>query len=299
MNESLAMGPYAPLFRIDMHHAYFADRRCRHLAWGTGPGSKAMLDNLGLLFRVDDHGAAVYYDTGRTDALSLFALQAGGGESDLFFKIYSGDPYFLNYTDLPGYSKNSVIYLDAGHAVADSGEDFRLHSQPYVSAQEHEPLPALPDHCGLTRNDRGAPPLGVIRIPLVGDPRCPLDPKGNIQPKCYRAGFQSRCTHWKYNVCGHWSSEPILVEDADHQWKFKALPAQKTSGTDGMRSFMSSAPIPLQHEPVYTFQLKLKLKSKAAARLLIKKLPVAPVNMVHRETFGGKMVYTSEIFIHA
>lgn len=291
------MGPYDSLLDIQATHDYFADQICRPLDWVPAAATRQTMDNLGMLLRRRPGGVALYFDQSQSEALSLFAAQSEAGQSSFYFKLYSTDPFFVNYTDLPEVKAGMFLCLDSATAKADGSGGLRLHKSAFVSEQSLMPLVDLADARVLTRHDRGSPPLCVVRIRLVGKKGCPLDPGGGIHPQSYRICFSRRSTFWKYYITGALAKKKVSIQDKGDQWVFDAAPSGNVALSQPVSAFMSKKPIPLAQAPNFHFQLRLH--AVKAGKVMINRLPSAPVNILHREKRGAKEILVSEIFINS
>lgn len=291
------MGPYKRLFEINAHHSFFADNVCRRLEWVPTATTRQTMANLGILARSDAGGMTFYYDTERRQALELFAAQAGPDPEGFFFKVYTRDPYFMNYTDLPESDKEKLFYVDTRQAVAEASGDFRLHRQAHLPDLERVSFSSLWESGLLTRQDRGTPPICVIHVRPVGEDSSPMDAKGNVHAKTYRLSFDQRRTYWKYCVLGPLAGKAVWVQDTNGKWTFDQTEPPALDGNRPALAFISNSPIPLRQIPDVNFQLKHHAAD--VDKVMINKLPVAPVNMLHREKRGSEDVFISEIFIHS
>lgn len=290
------MGLYQPLFHITARHPYFGDDICRDLQWEPSRPTRQAMANLDLLFRADDTGMTVHYDSHRLEALALLAGQAGSDTPGLFFKAYAKDPFFMNYTDLPDLQKDRLRFLDTSRAVTEKSEQIRLHKTAVVSDQDSARLSELRADSILVRRDLGSPPVCVVQIRPAGKKNSPLDPGGNVHTRSYYICFGQRRTFWKYFVVGPLAARKISIEDADQKWRFDRTDAAGIAARGPVAAFISKRPIPLTQAPDNHFQLKVH--GAHSDKVVIQKLPAAPVDILHREQRGSEAVYVSEIYIH-
>lgn len=291
------MSPYQPFFFITAEHPYFVDEKCRDLRWEpSGPTRQAMA-NLGMLFRSDNSGMTVYHDQRRKEALALLAAQVESDTPGFYFKAYANNPYFFNFTDLPDLQADRLRYVDNSRAITEKTKEIRLHKKAVLSDRDSALMSGLWDEGVLTTEDLGSLPLCVIHIRPAGHKNSPYGPKGKVHAQSYRICFSQRRTYWKYYVFGPLATRDIFIEDVDHQRRFNRVDVTEVSGQGPAAAFISKTPIPLRQTPDNYFQLKLH--GTPADKVVISKLPVAPVNMLHREERGTGAVYISEIFIHS
>lgn len=291
------MGPYQRLFEIDVCHAYFSDNRCQQLEWQPAHATRKTMANLGMLFRPYCGGMAVYYTPQRRQAMALFAAQSEPDAPGFYFKAYARDPFFMNYSRLPECHSEEQLCVDSAHAVAERSEGLRLHTQEFVSNQDRALLSDLWNNDILVRQDKGTPPLCVVHIRPVGKSNSPMDAKGNLHPQSYRIYFDHRCTYWKYFILGPLANKPVSVWDMDNKWKFDRVAPKVGTFSGPAMTFISNAPIPLRQIPTNTFQLRIRATD--VEKVMIKKLPSAPINILHHEKRGADVISISEIFINS
>lgn len=253
--------------------------------------------NLGMLFQSDNTGMAVYHDRSKKRALALLADQFESDTPGFYFKTYAKNPYFFNFTDLPDLRVDRLRYVDNTSAITKKTKEIRLHKEAVLSGRDSAFLSGLLKDGVLTMEDLGSLPLCVIHIHPVGHKNSPFDPKGNVHTRSYRICFDQRRTYWKYYVFGPLATQNIFIEDAGNQWEFDKVEAAEVTSQCPSVAFISKMPIPFRQTPDNYFQLKLH--GVHTDKVIISKLPVAPVNILHREKRGTRAVYISEIFIHS
>lgn len=291
------MGLYKPLFHITARHPYFGDKVCRDLQWEPSLPTRQAMANLGMLFRSDATGMSVHYDSHRQEALALLAGQAGSDTPGLFFRAYTKDPFFMNYTDLPDLQKDRLRFVDTSNGVAETSGHIRLHPKGVLSDLDSARLSNLRADSIIVRRDLGSPPVCIVHIRPVDERNTPLDPEGKIHIRSYCICFGQRHTFWKYFVLGPLAARKISIEDVDHQWRFDRTDDADIADKGPAAAFISNRSIPMTQAPDNHFQLKLH--GAHADKVVIQRLPVAPVDILHREKHGAETVYVSEIYIHS
>ena len=109
--------------------------------------------------------------------------------------------------------------------------------------------------------------------------------------------FDNRRTYWKYYVLGPLAAKAVTVVDPERQWIFDQVATDPIVGDRPSVAFISDASIPLQEVSDRKFQLK-HIAGKRE-KVMIQRLPVAPVDRVHRGTSKRGEAMISEIFIHS
>jgi hypothetical protein len=290
------LNPYQPFFFVTAKHPYFVNEKCRGLLWEPSGPTRHAMANMGMLFRSDSTGMTVYHDRRRNEALALLAGRVDADSPRFYFKAYAKNPYFFNFTNLPDLQANRLRYVDNSRAVAEKNKEIRLHKRAVVSDRDSALMSSLWDDGVLTAKDLGSLPLCVIHIRPVGYKNSPYDAMGKVRTRSYRICFDQRRTYWKYYVFGPLATQKIFIEDADNQCGFNKMEASEVSSQGPSVAFISKTPIPLRQKPHHYFQLKLH--GPHTDKVIIPKLPAAPVNILHREKRGSGTVYISEIFIH-
>lgn len=288
------MGPYLPLFSVEVEHAFFADAACRDLTLTPTPATAAMLRNTGCLVRPLRHGVAVAYDSAGADAVRM---QAADPQEPFCatFVASIGDAWFGNYTEAlaaAGDAPPTVLLLDSARAVSEAPGLWRLHAAPFAGAADRVPLddPALREP--LTRWQRRMPPPFMVQVRLQPGNLDDLPPQG----RRYVMRFQARSTLWKYYLVGEWAQDEVAVVDLGRETAFE--PARPDRLADGRAALAvwSQDRIALQERPAQRFQLRGR--SGGTERVLIKRLPVAAARQLSVETIHGVPTPVSEIFVH-
>lgn len=258
------------------------------------PQSATMIRKIGLLMRNTKNGIHVFYDQTMIEPLQLHA--ADKNDPLCFgFKVFSKDRSFQNYTDPPVYQEESILYFDNRKTKKDKTGRLRLHDAGYVSNQDYEPLDSSLLKDVLSPRDRLVRPHFVVNI-WLGRNRKLFDKQNNTTAKHYYLRFNARETVWKYYVLGEIAQKNPYIADLNDKTEFESggqaiLPGNRTAIT-----FRSKKPIPLREK--YDHRFQLKTNGSNGSKVLIKRLPVAAVNHIHRETIKGKEAVVSEMFIN-
>lgn len=92
---------------VSFTHDFFIDGRFKHLKFTITEESQALLRNLGLLIRPYENGLSLF--SSDISLLSTVSNQSFG----IRIYMYSSDPNFINYTELPGYIPlSTVLYFN-------------------------------------------------------------------------------------------------------------------------------------------------------------------------------------------
>jgi hypothetical protein len=283
------MGEYQPLFSIFVEHPFFSDRRCRNLAFIPTDNCRAVMENIGLIMKKDINGIRLFHDTDRLESLRLYADDPAD-PLNFCFKVYAKDPLFFNYTDLPTSDGRRILYFDNRRAKDDLTGHIVLHTRDYVSEEDlSEPTAAL--KTSLSKMDGIVKPLCVVNICAKDKTAYLLDQKNRIAKKNYSIRFDTRETFWRYYFLGKMRRENLYIADPNDKIGFEKPRKVELPGNRLALCFTSTSAIPLMETPSHQFQLKEK--NAGNGKVVIKWLPAASADRIHKD--GDKDI--SEIFM--
>ena len=290
------MGPYLPLFSLEVEHAYFPEGVCRALSWVPAAASLHRLGHAGCLLRVTDRGLLVLFDAGRADVL---ALQAGEADDPLrlHFLARVADPAFANYTAAPVGSSQSLLVLDSRRAVHDPDTGrWRLHAGASADTADLRPLDSPEAAEALSVPERRAPPHFAVSVDVR--PQDVAEAAAGRDRRFY-ARLEARATVWKYCFMGELAEaldDGLRVVDLDQSLQFGAATGERLPDGRSVLAVRSVAPIALQERSPQRFQLRSG--GNGTDKVLIKRLPVASPRQLSRETLGGVPTLVSEIYVY-
>lgn len=295
------MARYAPLLQISVAHAYYADGRCRGLRFTACAGTLDWLREVDGLCRETGSGLLVLGDR---DRLAGNGGGKGNGVSPavLAWTLHTQDAQFGAVTaDLPLLGDELwMLGADDGRlgAVATTSAQ-RLHAGSTVGAGETWPLtwPTVAAQLGAAQ--RRPPPLALVRV------NAPTAADTAEAPVRYEAVLAARAPVWKYCLVGHWSDDALEVVAARGPMagasaatsaaaSFEAPRAETLPDGRPMLAFFSSAGIELRERSERRFELR----TAAAQRVLVKRLPVPGAHSFAKETIRGERTLVSEIYVH-
>jgi hypothetical protein len=284
------MSNYMLLFRISIRHPYYLSGFARELGFFPTPHTRKIMAGAGLILKKEDSGISMFFNQARTDALKLYASDPL--EPFCFnFKVYSRDPFFENFTELPFSKKTSILFFESKKASLQANGDYRLTRDEQVFQSDLKEIDSKVIMPMLTRSEKMIRPLCIISI----DPNAP---KGSLfDSKSYYLEFCARKTFWKYYLLGKYTKENLSILDLDNQIIFIQKENELLPDNNGALVFESDKSIPLTQRPSRHFQLK-KIDSKNS-RVLVKRLPVASSDQINRRiNKDNNKEYVSEIFIN-
>lgn len=288
------MGPFLPLFGLEVEHAFFPDGACRGLQVAPTAASARRLERCGCLWRRTDRGLVALFDASAGEALRM---HAGDADDPLCIQLLarSADPHFANYTEGAFGSPDDLLVLDSRYAQPDEATGrWRLRTR--ADAGDADPAPASPAQAlpTLSSHERRSPPHFVVTLHVAPDDV----PRTASQARRYVCRLQARATVWKYYLFGDLvdPGEQVEVVDVGRAHRFDAAVDERLDDGQRVLAVRSAAPIALQDRPPHRFQLRRR--GPGADQVLVKRLPVASPSRIHREVLGGVPTWISEIYVH-
>jgi hypothetical protein len=288
------MGPFPPLFSIDVEHDFFSDGFWRVVRFVPAPESQALIDSAGFLIRHTPNGIALYYDRSRTESLALF-LDDADGKLGFGFKVYVDDDVFKNYSEAFLASPGALAYCRSDRGAQD-GERIRLHQEERVSQQDMEPIDSVELEGLLGSWDLHVPPAFAVQVTLPSVVGGTVEEFLESAPTRWFLKFGARQTYWTYFLLGPFANRRVNVVDLDEGMGFEPLGTVLLSDERPALAFRSEAAIGMRQRPANRFQLRES--GSGNGKVLVKRLPVAAASQVNRQTLGGKVVAVSEIYVN-
>jgi hypothetical protein len=291
------MGPFLPLFSVNVRHSFFGAGACRGLSLLPTPATAALLQRAGCIVRQADASVSVFHDDSVLG--TLFQRVRDAGSLEYHFHARSTDAWFASYTEGLQRDAASMLFFDsAAAAPADDQGLRRLHAGEFAGSNHRVPVDTPALQRGLSAQDRLAPPAFVLRIavndvPGAADAATWAAAQTNQR---YEVQLQTRATRWRYYLPADWAGHAPHVVDLAGQAQFgPATTVHLDNGRQAL-SIRSLAPIPLADRPVQRFQLRTG--PPPSDGILIKRLPVASTDQLHMETIDGVHTLVSEIYVN-
>jgi hypothetical protein len=289
------MGPYLPLFSVEVEHTFFSKGWCAGLDFVPTPISLTFIEKTGLLIRNTQNGIRAFFDQNSSEALRLYAIKPDE-PLRLAFKVFAREMFFRAYTELNTPEEDSILYFDNRGGKTDATKRFRLHDAEYVSARDFEKLnsPRITDI--LSRKDRLLKPEFIISIELGKKEIRILDAASKTAYHNYYLKFQARETFWKYYLLGSMTKNKSYIADLNHETEFEDTGRASLPGNRPALTFRSKQKIPLREKSEYRFQLRVK--DPNGGKVIIRRLAVASAGQFIKEIIDGQEAIVSEIFIN-
>jgi len=287
------MGPYLQLFSVVAEHSFFNDGLWRHLQFVATPGSAALIEKAGFLYRDTVNGITMYYDRSRIDALRLF-LGDTEGKLVFQFKVYANSGAYMNYSEAFMSTKDALPYLESDRGVPE-GDRVRLHQGNKVSDKDLKKLESESLDRVLTPSDKR--PVFVVSIVFSPAREGRLEDELEAGPARYFVRFGARKTYWTYYLLGSFASnEHVKIVDLNEGIVFKRLGTMSLSDDRPALAFRSKDEIPLRQRPIRRFQLRED--GQGNGKVLVRRLPVAAASQMTRQTIKNEVVTVSEIYVN-
>lgn len=283
------MGAYQPLFTVSVDHRYFADGLWKGLDFIPEPGTLKLIQCANALLRNTQNGIAVYYDSGKLNALRLYAEDANG-VSSFSFKVYARDRGFANYTS-PSFQKDGAIlyFSNRGRDGNAAGEKTRLSADDFVSDKDFEDVSALNARGILCGKDRVMPDF---LVDILVEPA----KSGGLDAREYEVSFNTRQSYLKYHLLGSVNRDNLFIVDLDNRFEFEFCGDVMLPGNRPSKVFRSKELIPVLEKSPSRFQLREQ--GQGSGKVLIKRLPVPSESRLGMELINGRNEIVSENFIN-
>jgi len=285
---------YVPLLSATVEHRYFGGCALAQLDFVPTPACSTAMRNNNLLFRAFDDGFNVYCDS--SDIVEL-RRPTNTDEKSLMleFKAFPRDPRFVQYTSPSVPDQNAILYLDSWRAAKDGQGRFRLHPGDAVSADFFEDRRSPLIQAAVGPGDAARRPFFILNL-SVNDAVTPAHDEPEVpQPVAYYLNFAAQASYWKYYFLGDIANRDLFIADLGGAIEFTRLGMADVANGKAL-AFLSADSIPMQYIPSQRFQLREN--GAMGEKVLIKRLPNASVNQIHRELVKQDAVLVSEMYIN-
>lgn len=270
---------YKPLFTVSVEHGYFADGLWHGLTFVPSAESARLMERNGVLVRQTGNGIAAF-----CDELVQGRLPRNDEPLHLGFKVYAQDRAFATYTS-PAVRRDDAV-LAFGNRHDDS---FLLTAGEFAGDGDFHPLDELAAQGLLDGRDLRVPPDFVVGIDANAGANAGQVPD-------YRIRFEARNSYWKYHLLGNMNREGPYIVDLDNRVEFEPRGETVLPGNRRSRVFMSTRRVPVLEQSNYRFQLRER--GNGAAKILIKRLPVASESRLGREVVDGRNEIVLENYVN-
>lgn len=259
------LGPYRPLIELAVEHTYCAD--AAHCALGFQPIAACVhwLAQTGALVRAGRAGLTLFADAGAPPLPP---------EAVFDFEVASADPLFDNYTAGLDAPDGLIPHFDSADGSFDAaGGIWQLHAAQHVGRQATRSRLRLTLRPPIASATAGTAVTRLV-LPLA-----------------------ARATYWRYLLLGDWDGEAPEIVDTARQVGFEPAIAEPLADGRSALAIRSSVRIALAERPERRFQLRSQRAARGAARVLIKRLPVASPRRFGLADIAGAPALVSEIYV--
>jgi hypothetical protein len=290
------MAIFQQLCAVSVEHAYFADGRCRGLAFVPTQRTLYFINKTGLLIKHTTNGIAIFYETSRIETLRQFFSDVDEPFS-LAFKVFSRAPDFSYYTQPVTFKEDASLYFDnQGTTPDDESGVVRLHPDEYVTDQNFVELGSQLLVDIINKKDILIRPVFVVNIGNSPSISTVLSSGQNSSSCNFCIKFQARETFWKYYLLGEMKKKNAFISDRNNGFEFEYVGEELLPDNRAGIVFISKQLIPVREMSDCYFQLKEK--GVGGDRILIKRLPVATPNQFSRKIIDGQEAAVSDIYIN-
>jgi len=290
----MSIGPFLPLFGVEVEHEFFDDGLLRDVRFVPTSESLALMRRAGILVRKTSSGIELHYDGSRSEALQLF-LDEADGELCFQFKVHVRDGVFKNVSEGFLSTQEAIPYFKNESGAEDGGR-IRLHTASQASARDLVPI-ASDSFAGLLdARDLRLPPAFALRIVFPSPGTQSLEKALDSGPARYFVKFGARKTYWTYYLLGPLADKRVSIVDLDDSIDFESLGPVSLSDAHPALAFRSKAAISLRQRPTCRFQLREA--GTGNGKPLIRRLPVAASSRVNRQTIRGEVISISEVYVN-
>jgi hypothetical protein len=249
------MGLYLLLFSIEVEHHFFSGGLCRELNFVPTSKTDMVIKKTGLLTKNTINGICLFYDENKSECLQLYAADPDEPLS-FGFKVFSRDPFFENYTELPASKEDSILYFDNRDVEIDTAGKFRLHNEEYVSETDFENLDSRLLEDILNKRDRLIRPIFTVNIFVPEKEGSLFDEQSKAISTSYQLKFKSRQTFWKYYLLGDIAGEDSYVADLNNETEFEFAGVESLADNRAALTFRSKTTLPFRERSDCRFQLR-------------------------------------------
>ncbi|CAM3704520.1 hypothetical protein VA7868_01498 [Vibrio aerogenes CECT 7868] len=231
------MAFYQPYLSIMVAHSYFASGIAQPVTVTPTEATLKWLDQHQMCLKAAPGGLNIFADRG-----TLADVPPPRAAVPLQFKLFSSDPYFRHYTDMPLSLSLAAAQFEA--VIADQ-EPLFLTPQQWLSPEQMQQPEAL---VRVSQQDLSQHLTGLVSLQIP--------PAQFAEPgKEVTLTFTHCEAYWKYYFLSLQSSAKPEVFDQKQIFLFEA-PAPTQLNHRPVMTCLSQTPVPvLQHSP-FTFQLK-------------------------------------------
>jgi hypothetical protein len=125
---------FKPFITMAVQHEYYPMGENNEMYFLPTPRTASSLDKMAMMVRQENGVLKVLFDVSKSDLLTQRIMQSSDKELKLSFMLFSKNPYFVNFTDIPVDLQGKTFYMSNKHLNAK--EKGLLHETDFVT-KEH------------------------------------------------------------------------------------------------------------------------------------------------------------------
>ena len=143
---------YTPLFTLKVLHNFYLKQTSDELKLSPTPRTVGLVDKMRFMLKEKDGEFNALFDNSRLEALGYFLNHFD--HIKFSFWLYSSNDYFINFTDLPTETTDSILYFNNLEPRPDQNGEFFLHDTDFINEAQFAPL--RPSSFGYLPSKEGA-----------------------------------------------------------------------------------------------------------------------------------------------
>lgn len=124
---------YKPLFKLVVHHNYYAEQPSNDFRLVPTAETQKLVKKLGLVLKDSNGEWILMYEENKLDGL-LSEVEKRPEVKFMFF-LYSSNPYFINFTDLPIESRSEFFYF-SNNIVKKAEDTIYMHKAEFAGVKD-------------------------------------------------------------------------------------------------------------------------------------------------------------------
>jgi hypothetical protein len=296
---------YDPLAAVSVAHEYFSEGAGEILKFAPTPQTTGLLAGHGILFRPRKDGFVLLHEsTGDPDAAR--PLRTLDEEVQFAFTAHLTDPHLLTYTDLALDAPSDEIYVfhnGHGHSAVDGTPLLTAASGSDYAGEED--LTAWAD---LDLEDidslRSRRPFALVLLKVsdaVAASHRFVDDSGQGTGTDFAVHFRNRSTVWRYRIVPRYEdtldADHLEVLDGEGRYSFSSGTNTSTPGGETAIHFASTAPLPLQEQPIRHLELHKLNGGDGPSLQLVDHLPNPSRTQITIDAGDGTVYSEIEVYV--
>ncbi|WP_139063133.1 hypothetical protein [Marinomonas spartinae] len=244
------MASYQPYLSITITHSFFTSNLAQQIHLVPTSATQKWLEKNQMFIKNTAGGIGIFF---HQDALK--ATPSIQGSQHLQFKLFSGDAYFRNYTNIPLPHTLCTAEFDI---IVNHTENLEASPKQWLSPEQ---LLDYPKNI-ISPYDISQNLVGLINLEISADQYFEAN-------KHITLSYEHCETYWKYYFFSIKYSDQLLIDDPKKTYSFEFQELEQMNGRNNVITFHSNTPIPMQQRRNIPFQLRDQYQ------LILRALPIA------------------------